>query len=103
MGVLAGIVAFIIKRSVRFIELTLKGGFFEDTRNILYIVFPTIGVFLTLIFIKYIIKRKVEHGIPSVLYSISQTHGFMKMHNLFSLRFIMISPKIFRYYIPKST
>ncbi len=84
VGVLAGIVAFIIKRSVRFIELTLKGGFFEDTRNILYIVFPTIGVFLTLIFIKYIIKRKVEHGIPSVLYSISQTHGFMKMHNLFS-------------------
>ena len=84
VGFLAGIVAFFIKRSVRFIEFTLKGGYFEDTQNILYIVFPTIGVLLTVVFIKYIIKKKVEHGIPGVLYSISQTHGFMKMHNLFS-------------------
>ncbi len=84
VGFLAGIVAFFIKRSVRFIEFTLKGGYFEDTQNILYIVFPTIGVLLTIVFIKYIIKKKVEHGIPGVLYSISQTHGFMKMHNLFS-------------------
>ncbi len=84
VGFLAGIVAFFIKRSVRFIEFTLTGGYFEDTQNILYIVFPTIGVLLTVVFIKYIIKKKVEHGIPGVLYSISQTHGFMKMHNLFS-------------------
>jgi len=84
VGFLAGIVAFIIKSFVHLIQLSLKSNFFENTQNILYIVFPTFGVLLTIIFIKYVIKHKVEHGIPGVLYSISQTHGFMRMHNLFS-------------------
>ncbi len=84
VGLLAGFVAFLIKSAVRLIQLSLKSNFFENTQNILYIVFPTFGVLLTIVFIKYVIKRKVEHGIPSVLYSISQTHGFIRMHNLFS-------------------
>jgi len=84
VGFLAGIIAFLIKGAVHLIQLSLKSDFFENTQNILYIVFPAIGIFLTIIFIKYIIKNKVEHGIPGVLYSISQRHGFMRMHNLFS-------------------
>jgi len=84
VGLLAGIVAFLIKTAVRLIQLLIKTEFFENTENILYIVFPAIGVLFTIIFIKYIIKRQVQHGIPGVLYAISQTHGFMRMHNLFS-------------------
>ncbi|NPA68389.1 MAG: chloride channel protein [Chlorobi bacterium] len=84
VGFLAGIVAFLIKGAVHLIRLLLKSDLFRDTQNILYIIFPAIGIFLTVVFIKYVIKRKVEHGIPGVLYAISQTHGFMRMHNLFS-------------------
>lgn len=84
VGFLAGIVAYLIKSSVRLIQLMIKSEFFENTDNILYIIFPAIGVSLTVLFIKYIINRKVEHGIPGVLYAISQTHGFMRLHNLFS-------------------
>ncbi len=84
VGFFAGIVAFLIKSAVRLIQLLLKSNFFENTQNFLYIIFPAIGITLTIIFIKYILKRKVEHGIPGVLYAISQTHGFIKLHNLFS-------------------
>ncbi len=84
VGLLAGIVAFLIKGFVHLIQLMIKSEFFENTDNILYIIFPTIGITLTVLFIKYIIKRQVQHGIPGVLYAISQTHGFMRMHNLFS-------------------
>lgn len=84
VGFLAGIIAFLIKSSVHLIQLLIKSEFFENTENILYIVFPAIGITLVVLFIKYIVKRPVQHGIPGVLYTISQTHGFMRMHNLFS-------------------
>ncbi len=84
VGLLSGITAFLIKGAVHLIQLLLKSSFFEDTRYFLYIVLPAIGIFFTVIFIKYVIKKKVEHGIPGVLYAISKKHGFIKTHNLFS-------------------
>ncbi len=84
VGFLAGIIAFLIKGAVHLIQLLLKSSFFENTENFLYIIFPAIGISLTVIFIKYVIKRQVQHGIPGVLYAISQSYGFIRMHNLFS-------------------
>jgi len=84
VGIIAGIVAFTIKTSVHgikhLVELTLD----PEKHNIIYIVFPILGVSLAVLFMKYILKQKVEHGIPSVLYAISKNKGFMKLHNLFS-------------------
>jgi len=84
IGLLSGVIAFMIKGAVHLIQLLLKSPFFENTHNFLYIIFPAIGIFLTVIFIKFIIKKKVDHGIPGVLYAISKKHGFIKSHNLFS-------------------
>ncbi len=84
IGLIAGVVAFVIKGVVHFIQLLLRSPFLENSGYFLYIIFPAIGIFLTIVFIKYIIKKKVEHGIPGVLYAISKEHGFMKSHNLFS-------------------
>jgi len=84
IGLLSGIVAFLIKGAVRQIQLILKSPILENTQYYLYIIFPAIGLSLTVIFIKYIIKKKVYHGIPGVLYAISKKHGLIESHNLFS-------------------
>jgi len=84
IGFLSGIIAFVIKGAVHLIQLLLRNPFFEDTGYFFYIIFPAIGIFLSIIFIKYVIKKKVEHGIPGVLFAISKKHGFIKSHNLFS-------------------
>ncbi|MCD4791661.1 MAG: chloride channel protein [Bacteroidales bacterium] len=84
IGFISGIIAFLIKGAVHLIQLMLKSSFFEYTQNYLYIIFPAIGILLTVLFIKYIIRKKVDHGIPGVLHSISKQHGFIKSHNLFS-------------------
>ncbi|MCF8339189.1 MAG: chloride channel protein [Bacteroidales bacterium] len=83
-GIAAGIVAAIIKNSVHFIQNLLEKGIAEEYLKYLYFALPTAGLILCLIFIKYILKQPVRHGIPNVLYSLGRNKGYMKPHNTYS-------------------
>ncbi len=76
IGILGGISAVIIKNSVHLIKELLTSNFALDYQNYLYFAYPAIGIFLALIYIKFIVKQHVGHGIPSVLFAISKTKGF---------------------------
>ena len=83
-GLAVGLAAVTIKNSVHLIQRLLTSGFSDGYYHYLYIVYPVIGIFGTVIFTNYILKQKVGHGIPSVLYAISKTNGNIKRHNMFS-------------------
>ncbi|HZK94041.1 MAG TPA: chloride channel protein [Prolixibacteraceae bacterium] len=83
IGILSGFVAVIIKNAVKFLHQLLKISFFDDV-NYLFFLYPIIGLSLTVIFIKYILKKPVRHGIPNVLYGISKRKGFISRHNTYS-------------------
>ncbi|MEA3496652.1 MAG: chloride channel protein [Bacteroidota bacterium] len=83
IGLTSGLAAVVIKNSVHFIQELIKNEIF-NFGNYLYIAYPVIGIFFAVLFIKFIIRRKVNHGIPAVLYSISKENGIMKQHNMFS-------------------
>lgn len=84
IGFVAGLVAVIIRGLVKTIEHLLTSGFSINYSNYLYVVYPAIGIILTVIFIKYLLKQPVRDGVPSVLYAISRQHGIIKFHNTFS-------------------
>lgn len=84
VGFAAGVGAVIIKNLVHLIQSLLTRGFDREANNYLYILFPTIGILITVLFVKFILKQRVGHGIPSVLYAISRTNGKIRPHNLFS-------------------
>jgi len=84
VGILAGLVAVIIKNSVHLIQGLLKDWFTTDSENLLFIFYPVIGILLAVIFARYLIRRNVGHGIPTVLFSISKTKGKIRGHNLYS-------------------
>ncbi len=84
VGFLAGIVAVIIRGLVVWIEHLLTSGFVIDYSNYLYVVYPTVGVLLTVVFIKFLLRQPVRDGVPSVLYAISRQHGLIKPHNTYS-------------------
>lgn len=83
-GLVAGIIALIIKNSVHLIQVLLTGSFVRDYENYLYFAYPLIGLLLTVTVVKYIIRKPVRHGIPNTLYSISKRSGNIRRHNLFS-------------------
>lgn len=84
VGIAVGFAAIILKSSVNIVRNFVV--YIVDTYSInyIYIVFPAIGIFLTVIFINYILKKKLGHGIPMVLYSISKNEGKIEKHNMFS-------------------
>ncbi|KPK83957.1 MAG: chloride channel protein [Bacteroides sp. SM23_62_1] len=83
IGLGVGLAAVIIKNLVHFIQLLLTNELYKPY-NYLYFITPVIGILITVLFIKYINKRPVGHGIPSVLYAISKNNGVIRRHNLYS-------------------
>lgn len=84
IGISVGFAAVIIKNLVHLIQSLLTSGFDREANNYFYFLFPTVGILLTILFVKFILKQRVGHGIPGVLYAISKTNGKVKSHNLFS-------------------
>ena len=84
IGISSGFVAVIIKNSVKLMHRLLKVFFYDDMNSYLFFLYPIIGLSLTAVFIKYILKKPVRHGIPNVLYGISKRKGFISRHNTFS-------------------
>lgn len=84
VGLGVGLAAVIIKNLVHFIREALENGFRIDSDGYFIFILPVIGIALTVIFIKYINKHAVGHGIPGVLFAISKNNGIMRSHNLYS-------------------
>jgi len=84
IGLLGGMVAVIMKNIVYYLRQFLTGGFSINYSNIQYAIYPAIGILLTIIFVKYILRHEVRDGIPNVLYAISKQQGIIKKHNMFS-------------------
>ena len=84
IGISSGFVAVIIKNAVKLMHKLLKVFFLDDLNRYLFFLYPIIGLTLTVLFIKYILRKEVRHGIPNVLYGISKRKGFISRHNVFS-------------------
>ena len=84
VGLGAGLAAVIIKNLVHFIHEAVQNGFHGDYSQYYIFILPIVGIALTVLFIKYINKRPVGHGIPGVLFSISKNNGIIRSHNLYS-------------------
>jgi CIC family chloride channel protein len=84
IGFLGGMVAVVMKNIVYYLRQLLTSDFSVDYFNIQYVIYPAVGILLTIIFVKYILRQEVRDGIPNVLYAISKQHGFIKKHNMFS-------------------
>ncbi|MBZ0243970.1 MAG: chloride channel protein, partial [Bacteroidales bacterium] len=84
VGILAGLSAVIIKNSAHLMQEMLTSDFASQYDNYLYFVYPAVGIFLAIVFMKYIMRQDIGHGIPDVLYAISRKNGIIKAHKMFT-------------------
>ena len=84
VGFFAAVAAFALHWIIRQIQALLTAGFSVDNANWLYLVYPVIGIYLTSLFIKYIVKDNISHGITRILYAISSKRSRLKAHNMWS-------------------
>lgn len=84
IGLFAAIAAFVLHSLIHQVQLLLTTGFTITSYNWLYLLFPVIGIYLTSLFIKYVVKDNISHGITRVLYAISTKKSHLKSHNCWS-------------------
>lgn len=83
LGFTSGLGAVTLKNLTHFIQHFLEGNFVKYYHHAFYFVFPIIGFTLVYLIIKYIIRNKVSHGIPSTLYAIAKRKGIMRQYQMF--------------------
>ncbi|MGY5352396.1 chloride channel protein [Wenyingzhuangia sp. IMCC45533] len=84
VGFLAGIGAVTLKNLTHTIFVILDTGFIKKYHVGFYFIFPIVGLGLTLLVVKYIIRKKIGHGIPSTLYAISKREAIMHRYQMWA-------------------
>ncbi|MCB0460665.1 MAG: chloride channel protein, partial [Flavobacteriaceae bacterium] len=82
VGFLSGVGAVVLKNLTHFFQHLLEGNLVRYYHHAFYFVFPIIGLTIVYFIIKYVIRNKVSHGIPSTLYAISKRKGIMKQYQM---------------------
>ena len=84
VGVLSAVAAFVLHGLINTIVALLTGRFHADTYNWLYLVYPVVGIWLTSLFVRYVVRDNISHGITRILYAISSNRSRLKGHNTWS-------------------
>jgi len=84
VGVLSAVAAFVLHGLINTIVALLTGSFHADTYNWLYLVYPVVGIWLTSLFVRYVVRDNISHGITRILYAISSNRSRLKGHNTWS-------------------
>lgn len=80
----AGLVVYLIKTLVSIIQKYIAATIQNHDDNYLYFVLPAIGIFLTVIIVKYVIRDSNNQGIPYILFGISKRQSTLKLKKLYS-------------------
>ena len=81
VGLCTAAAAIILKTIIHFIQHLLTGNFNLDGANYLYLLYPVIGILLAGLFVKYVVRDDISHGVTKILYAISQRKSRIKPHN----------------------
>ncbi len=84
VGFFAAVAAFSLHWIINQIVMLLTSSFEKSHANWLYLVYPVVGIYLTSLFVRYIVKDNISHGITRILYAISSNKSRLKSHNCWS-------------------
>lgn len=84
VGLLCGLAAILLKWLISSISGALTSHISVYQGNYLYILLPSIGVILTVLYVKYFVKDNISHGVTKVLYAISRNKSRLKRHNMYT-------------------
>lgn len=84
VGVLCGFAAQLLKFLIHTIAHFLTANLSATTANWLYLVYPVVGILLVTLFINYVVKDNISHGVTRVLYAISRRKSRLKKRNIYA-------------------
>ena len=83
-GCLGGLAAILLKNAVYLGHLLLMNVISIRSFNLLYLILPFIGILITYLYVKYLVRDNIGHGISRILHSISKSNSIIKAHNMYT-------------------
>lgn len=84
VGVLTAIAAFMLKNIIHAIQYMIEHFLIGDSNFWWYLITPMVGIGLSALFVHYIVRDDIGHGITKILYAISQRKSIIKAHNMWT-------------------
>ena len=84
VGVLTAFAGLFLKWLIAQIQFMLTHQFSISSSNWLYLLYPVIGIFLTSVFIRRIVRDDIGHGVTKILFAIARKQSNIKAHNTWS-------------------
>lgn len=84
VGVSCGLAAVTLKLAILYIHHGLTSWFDGELYNFLYLIYPGIGMLIAMLFVKYVVKDNIGHGVTKVLLAVSKNESKIKSHNMWS-------------------
>lgn len=84
VGLCSGLAAVILKYAIHYVSLFLKSWFNGSSESWLYLVYPGLGMLVSFLFVRYIVKDNISHGVTKVLKAVAKHESKIKGHNVWS-------------------
>jgi chloride channel protein, CIC family len=83
-GILGGLAAILLKNAVHLGHSLVMTLISAQSFNLLYLVLPFIGILLTYLYVKYLVRDNIGHGISRILHAISKSNSMIRAHNMYT-------------------
>ncbi len=84
VGIFCAFASWLLKSIIHILQTLITQELVNQGHFIWYLITPTIGIALAAIFVRYIVKDDISHGITKILFAISQRKSIIKPHNMWS-------------------
>ena len=84
IGILSGFMALLLKFLIASIASVLTNHLTISGANYLFLIYPILGILIVGLYVRFIVKDNISHGVTRVLYAISQNKSRLKFHNTYT-------------------
>lgn len=84
VGVFTALAGLLLKWIIHQIEYLLTHQFSISESNLLYLLYPVVGIWLTSLFVRYVVRDDIGHGVTKILFAIARKQSTIKGHNCWS-------------------
>ncbi|MCQ2186477.1 MAG: chloride channel protein [Bacteroidales bacterium] len=83
VGTACGLAAVLLDFLVHFIR-THATGWIDSEHSFMYVILPGMGMLVSLLLVKYVVRDNIGHGVTKVLVAVSKNESKIRSHNMWS-------------------
>ena len=84
VGISCGFAASLLSTTIHLLQGGISSILSGEAHKYLYILYPGIGMLLAMLFVRYVVKDNIGHGVTKVLLAVSKNESKIKKHNMWT-------------------